>query len=151
MRWLWKKNVDDEVAEELELHLEMRTREYVARGLDPDTARETAIRRFGDLDNVRKTCREIGRKRDQDMRRREYFTELRQDVTFAVRQLVAHPAFSLIAVLTLALGIGATTAIFSMVNAVVLRPLPLPAPERLVYLVSESLGEASDLSGGNYI
>ncbi|HKH44549.1 MAG TPA: ABC transporter permease [Thermoanaerobaculia bacterium] len=151
MRWLWKKNVDDEVAEELELHLEMRTREYVARGLDPDTARETAIRRFGDLDNVRKTCREIGRKRDKDMRRRETFTELRQDVTFAVRQLVTHPVFSLIAVLTLALGIGATTAIFSVVNAVVLRPLPVPRPEQLTLISGELNGELTNLSVGNYM
>lgn len=150
MRWLWKKNVDDEVSEELELHLEMRTREYVARGLDPAAAREAALRRFGDLENVRKTCREIGRKRDKDMLRREYFTELRQDVTFAVRQLVAHPAFSLIAVLTLALGIGATTAIFSVVHAVVLRPLPVPQPEQLTFIWSEINGGQSDVSVGNY-
>jgi putative ABC transport system permease protein len=146
MRWLWKKSVEDEVREELELHLEMRAREYIARGMPPAAAREAALRRFGDLENVRKTCREIGRKRDKDMLRREYFTELRQDVTFAMRQLVAHPAFSLIAVLTLALGLGATTAIFSVVNAVVLRPLPVPAPERLVYIG----GEYSIASAGNY-
>src|SRR5262245_29573262 len=146
MRWLWKKSVDDEVSDELALHLELRTREFIARGMDPDAARETALRRFGDLENVRKTCREIGRKRDKDMLRREYFTELRQDVGFALRQLVAHPAFSLIAVLTLALGLGATTAIFSVVNAVVLRPLPLPAPERLVTLG----GEYTIASAGNY-
>jgi predicted permease len=150
MRWLWKKNVDDEVRDELELHLEMRTREYIERGMDPDAARQAALRRFGDLDKVRKTCRDIGRKRDKDMLRREYFTELRQDVTFAVRQLVAHPAFSLIAVLTLALGIGATTAIFSVVNAVVLRPLPVREPDRLAYITSNIAGEWADVSVGNY-
>src|SRR5262245_15657807 len=132
MRWLWKKSIDDEVSDELALHLDLRTHEYIARGMDPAAAREAALRRFGDLETVRSTCREIGRKRDKDMLRREYFTELRQDVTFSVRQLVAHPAFSLIAILTLALGIGATTAIFSVVNAVVLRPLPILRPEELV-------------------
>jgi predicted permease len=151
MRWLWKKNVDDEVRDELELHLEMRTREYIERGVDPDAARQAALRRFGDLDKVRKTCRDIGRKRDKDMLRREYFTELRQDVTFAVRQLVAHPAFSLIAVLTLALGIGATTAIFSVVNAVVLRPLPVPRPEQLTNIFGHIAGQLSDVSVGNYV
>jgi predicted permease len=151
MRWLWKKNVADEVGEELDLHLELRTREYIARGMDPAAAREAALRRFGDLESVRKTCQTIGRKRDKDMRRREYFTELRQDVLFAVRQLIAHPAFSLIAVLTLALGIGATTAIFSVVNAVILRPLPVPQPERLTYILSNVNGEPSDVSVGNYV
>ncbi len=151
MRWLWKKSIDDEVSDELALHLEMRTREYIARGMDPAAARAAALRRFGNLDHVRKTCREIGRKRDQDMLRRETFTELRQDVTFAVRQLVAHPAFSLIAVLTLALGIGASTAIFSVVNAVVLRPLPVPRPEQLTYIFGHIAGQLSDVSVGNYV
>jgi putative ABC transport system permease protein len=150
MRWLWKKSVDDEVSEELDLHLAMRAREYVARGMDPAAAREAALRRFGDLENVRKTCREIGRKRDKDMRRREYFTELRQDITFAVRQLVSHPAFSLIAILTLALGIGASTAIFSVVNAVVLRPLPVLRPERLVNVFGVWAGEDTGIAGGGY-
>lgn len=150
MRWLWKKSVDDEVGDELALHLELRTREYIERGMDPDAARAAALRRFGDLETVRKTCRNIGRKRDKDMRRREYFTELRQDVGFALRQLVAHPAFSLIAVLTLALGIGATTAIFSVVNAVVLRPLPVREPDRLVYIDSNVAGDWGSVSVGNY-
>ncbi|HKH44550.1 MAG TPA: ABC transporter permease [Thermoanaerobaculia bacterium] len=150
MRWLWKKSVDDEVSEELDLHLAMRTREYVARGMDPAAAREAALRRFGNLETVRKTCSEIGRKRDKDMRRRETFTELRQDITFAVRQLVAHPAFSLIAVLTLALGIGASTAIFSVVNAVVLRPLPVLRPERLVNVFGVWAGEDTGIAGGGY-
>jgi putative ABC transport system permease protein len=66
------------------------------------------------------------------MHRREYLSELRQDLTFAARQLLKHPGFSFIAIFTLALGIGGTAAIFSVVNAVVLRPLPLRDPDRLV-------------------
>ena len=150
LSWLFKKSVDDEVAEELEFHLEMRTREYVARGLDPAAARQAALRRFGDIDRARATCREIGRKRDSDMRRREYFGELRQDVAFALRQLAANPGFTLIALFTLALGIGATTAIFSAVYAVVLRPLPFPEPERLVFIDREYQEQRSDVSAGNF-
>jgi len=151
VRWLWKKKVDDEVDEELAFHLEMRTREHIARGLDPAAAREAALRRFGDFEGVKNTCREIGRRRDSDMRRREYFSELRQDVTFALRQLAAHPGFALVAVLTLALGIGATTAIFSVVHAVVLRPLPVPRPERLAYVFGVWRGSPSNVSVGDFL
>ncbi|HEX9945631.1 MAG TPA: ABC transporter permease [Thermoanaerobaculia bacterium] len=150
LSWLWKKSVEDEVADELDFHLEMRTREHMARGLDRATARDAALRRFGDFERVARTCRDIGRRRDSEMRRRETLGELRQDVTFALRQLATHPAFTLIAVLTLALGIGATTAIFSVVHAVVLRPLPVADPDRLVYVSSQWKDLRSTLSAGNY-
>ncbi len=70
------------------------------------------------------------------MRRREYFSELRQDLVFGLRQLSKNPGFTIVAILTLALGVGGTTAIFSAVNAVVLRPVPVAEPDRLVYVFS---------------
>jgi predicted permease len=83
---------------------------------------------------------------------RERLSEFRQDAAFAARQLAAHPGFTLVAVLTLALGIGATTAIFSVVDAVVLRPLPVPRPERLVAITTSAASTShSDLSVGNYL
>ena len=111
-------------------------RELVARGMDPAGPRG-GRRRFGDIDQVNAACRALGRQRDNDMRRTEYLAELTQDVTFALRQLLKNPGFTAVAVLTLALGIGGTTAIFSAVYAVVLQPLPLRDPARLV-VVSES-------------
>jgi putative ABC transport system permease protein len=150
MDWLRKPPLDEEVAEELDFHVEMRTREYIASGLTPRDARERALARFGDLARVTSACRDIGGRRDTEMRRREYFSELRQDATFAIRQLAANPGFTLIAVLTLALGIGATTAIFSAVHAVVLRPLPVHDPGRLLFVTETWRGRPSDVSAGNF-
>src|SRR5690242_19375299 len=134
--WLWKPKVEDEVAGELAFHLDMRVREYIAAGMTPDQARRAALARFGDVDRAQIVLRQLGHQRDRTMRRHQYFAELRQDLTFAVRQLLKNPGFALVATLTLALGIGATASIFSVVHAVVLRRLPVPEPERLV-LVNE--------------
>ena len=81
----WRARVEDEVDAELSFHVEMRARELVEQGMPPADAREAAIRRFGDINRVNATCRAIGRQRDHDMRRTEYFAELGQDVSFACR------------------------------------------------------------------
>jgi predicted permease len=146
----WRGRVDDEVASEFEFHVEMRMRELVAGGMNPAQAREEAIRRFGNIDRVSATCRDIGRRRNSDMRRTEYLSELKQDVMFAFRHLFKNPGFTIVAVLTLALGIGATTAIFSAVRAVVLRPLPVPQPER-IFAISETWRDRNgNVSAGNF-
>jgi putative ABC transport system permease protein len=148
---IWRVSVDDEVDAELEFHVEMRAREYAAHGMNAADARDAAIRRFGDINRVNDTCRALGRQRDNDMRRTEYFSELTQDVTFACRQLIRNPGFTVVAVLTLALGIGATAAIFSAVYAVVLRPLPFPAPDRIIAVYEFWRGNNGNVSAGNYL
>ena len=130
-----RPGVDEEVDSELEFHLLMRTRELMAKGMAEDQARTAAVNRFGDLRRARRECRAIGHQREQRMRTFQYLSELRQDVVFAIRQMRASRGFTVVAVLTLALGIGATTAIFSAMNAVVLRPLPIPQPERVVQVM----------------
>jgi predicted permease len=146
----WRGRVEDEVDTELEFHVEMRMREFVNQGMTLAQARELAIRRFGDIDKVNAACRDIGRRRYRDMRRTEYFSELKQDVTFACRHLLKNPAFTIVAVLTLALGIGAITAIFSAVQAVVLRPLPVPEPERIFAIYETWQDRRGNVSGGNF-
>ena len=149
---LWRPTVDEEVDSELDFHLEMRTRELMRGGLTEPEARRAALVRFGDVRRARRACRAIGRQREQRMRSTQYFSELRQDAAFAIRQMLAAPAFTSIAVATLALGIGATTAIFSAVNAVVLRPLPVPEPDRLV-VVNEVWRDMDRgaVSAGNFV
>jgi putative ABC transport system permease protein len=136
--WLWRIPIDSEIDEELALHVEMRTRELVRRGMDPKTARELALSRLGDIASLKRTMTNLGRKRDRDMRVTLWLGELRDDLKFAFRQLRHTPAFTLVATLTLALGIGANSAIFALVDATLLRPLPYGEPERLVSLWENS-------------
>ncbi|HEV2844954.1 MAG TPA: ABC transporter permease, partial [Thermoanaerobaculia bacterium] len=133
--------VKQDVNEEIAFHVEMRTQDLIDEGMSPHAAREEALRLFGDVEGIRRQCEEIGKRRERGRRWSEVFSELRQDAVFALRQLRKAPAFSIIAVFTLALGIGATTAIFSLLHAVVLRPLPFPQPERIVYLWSIDRGD----------
>jgi putative ABC transport system permease protein len=130
--WLWRIPHDREFDDEIELHIDLRTRELIERGVDPLAAREMAIRKMGDLAALKQTCVALARQRDREMNMALWLEELRDDVTFAFRQLANAPVFTLIATITLALGIGANSAIFALVDATLLRPLPYGAPERLV-------------------
>jgi predicted permease len=129
---LWSVPLAREVDEELDLHLELLTRELIGRGMEPAAARAAARRRMGDLASVRRTCMDLGRRREREMRLIQWIDELRGDVGFALRQLRRAPVFALVAAVTLALGIGANGAIFALVDATLLRPLPFPDPGRLV-------------------
>jgi|SoiMethySBSTD1v2_1073268.scaffolds.fasta_scaffold00103_43 putative ABC transport system permease protein len=132
--WLWGVPLDQEVDEELSLHIELRTRELVERGMDPRAARDLVLSRIGDLGQLKRTCIDLGRKRDREMRLTRFVDELRQDVTGALRQMRAAPGFTAVVTLTLALGIGANSAIFALADAVLLRPLPYANGDRLVFI-----------------
>ena len=153
--WLWRIPVRDEVDEELDLHIEMRTRELVARGMDPRTARELAVNRLGDVTRLRKTMLDLGRRRDRTLSIQLWLEELRTDIRFAFRQLNRAPAFAMVAALTLALGIGANSAIFSLVDATLLRPLPFGNADRLVTIwettPTQSQGGASPLNMNDWL
>jgi putative ABC transport system permease protein len=130
--WLWRVSIREEVDEELSLHIELRTRELVERGMDPQAARDLVLSRIADLGQLTRTCMDLGRKRDREMRVTQRLEELGSDIRFAVRQLKASPGFAFVAAMTLALGIGANSAIFALADATLLRPFPFPQADRLV-------------------
>jgi predicted permease len=131
---------------ELRFHIEMRTAELVAsRGLDEAAARVQALREFGDVEDARQYISAMDRHSDNAMRRRERMESIWQDVMRAWRSLRRKPGFAVVVVLALALGIGATTAVFTLVNAVLLRPLPgVSHPEQLVGFGDPSLTGIND-------
>ncbi|MGH9887177.1 MAG: ABC transporter permease, partial [bacterium] len=146
-----RASLDEEVDAELAVHLEMTTRELMERGMTRPTARAEAERRFGDMRSVNDECRRFGAERDRKERRAEFLGELRHDVIFAFRQLAKARAFSAVAIATLALGIGATAAVFSALDAVVLRPLPLENPDRIVRLEPSRRGDAYGVSAPEFL
>ena len=122
--WLWRVPLQQDMDEEIAFHVEMRTRELVDKGLDPRIAREMALARVGDVGRLKRTCVDLGRKRDREMRLTQCLDEFRTDVRYAIRQLRAGPGFTVAATVTLALGIGANSAMFALADAALFRPLP---------------------------
>ncbi len=146
---IWRVPVEQEVQEELAHHLELRTRELIDRGVDPIDARARARRGLQD-GRVEAELMRIGRRRNDTWARREWLDEVRQDLAFALRQCRIHPGFTLAAVLTLAIGLGATTAIFSVVHAVVLKPYAYADPDRVLLAFSTWRGNRGSWSVGNF-
>src|SRR5688500_6258301 len=125
------KQIDREIDDEMRFHLEMRSRELREAGLTEERADTEALRRFGDIAGARAYCREQDRRREGSRRWTTVFEEGWQDGVIAIRQLRHRRLFAAAALLTLALGIGANTAIYSLVNAYLVRPFPFPEDHRI--------------------
>ena len=151
-RWtrLWAPDVERDVEDELRLHLELRARDFEREGASPEQAMQAARERFGQVDRIRAELRDHDRRRARQHERREAMSDLWRDLTHAARGLRRSPGFTLLAALTLALGIGATTAIFSVMYAALLRPLPYPGADRVVDLTEMRTGQRGTVSPPNF-
>lgn len=123
-----------DVKEELGFHLEAKTEDLIREGWDPQAARKEAERQFGDLRAVQRVGQRIGHRTERSRSLHDYWTGLLQDVRYTFRTLSRDPGFAAVSVLILALAIGANVAVFSVVNTMLLRPLPFPHANELVWV-----------------
>jgi len=148
-----KKKLEDELDDELRFHLERQVESNMAAGMSANEARRQALIAFGGIQQTRESVREVHRTR--------FFETLAQDLRYGWRMLRKSPAFTIVAVITLALGIGANTAIFSLIDAVLFRSMPIPDPKELLVFQWQArkgpqthgymnFGECTDQSDGDH-
>ena len=140
-----------DVEDELRFHIETSTRELVARGMEPMAARAEAERRFGAVEDVRAELLTIDERCRKRAKRADTMSAFLHDIQFAVRAVRKTPGFSLVVAVTLALGIGATTAMYGVVDTVLVRPLPYVAPDRLVAIGDVQTTEVTPASFPEYV
>ncbi len=144
-----------DVKDELRFHLEAKTDDLIRCGWAPDAARQEAERQFGDVRTVQYIGEMLGEKMENRRRFNDYLVECGRDVRYTLRNLRNNPGFAAVAILVLALGIGVNVAVFSVVNTLLLRPLPFDESQRLVWFTAgkslpDKVRATSGLSGQTY-
>ena len=147
----WGADAVADIDDELRFHLEMRAAEYAARGLSTDAARAWAAQRFGSVDRARAACIEIDRQQARAESHVQMLMAVRQDTVYALRVLRRQWLPALAAVLCMALGVSATTAMFSVANTLLLRPLPYPNGDRLVAVSTMPVGASKSVGVSSYL
>ena len=140
----WRADIERDVADELAFHAEMRIEECIARGMTEAEARHAVAERLGDVSAAHDECVEWGQIRATHARRASFFDGLRSDVRYAIRSLRRAPVWTTVALLTIALGVGSTTTVFSVADALLVRTLPYPDASR-VYLAQRQFTIRGDV------
>jgi hypothetical protein len=125
-----------DIKAELRFHIDCKTEDLVARGWRPEAAREEAERQFGDMLAVQHAGERIGEHMERRRRISDYYAEWLWDTRYTIRTLRNNPAFTAVSILVLALGVGLSAAVFSVVNLILLRPLPFPQSHQLVWFTA---------------
>ena len=145
-----------DVSDEIRFHLDMRAQELMEQGLSNEDAWREARRQFGDIAAIEAACRDERAARTRERGRREWWRGLAMDLAYAIRSLRTNAGFTVAGVLTLGLGVGAAAAVFTVVDGVLLRPLPYADPGRLTMVwissaTAQSVGQQIPLSSGLYV
>ena len=152
--WRTTRQIRADLDDELEFHFQMRSEELMREGMNADDARREAEREFGDQAYTRQYCERLDQAGERETRFANWTSDLGQDLRTTLRGFRRRPAFAIVAVLTLALGVGANTAVFSVLDSVLLRRLPFPHAERLVTVDELNLqtnSVRSDIAAAEYL
>ncbi|MGH9886102.1 MAG: ABC transporter permease, partial [bacterium] len=128
----WGSNVPQDVEDELRFHLDMRTRDFVARGMSETSARDAATARLGQIDQARAACLAIGRENERRARQGDVLDRIAADIRFALRSFRRSPGWTSVAIATIAIGIGSSTAVFGIVDRLLVHPVTYPHADRIV-------------------
>jgi putative ABC transport system permease protein len=150
-RWVVRRNPEQELTEELEFHLEQRTREYIARGLSPEAARQAATERFGDATRVRDACTPILAADRASEQRRTLWRVSWLDVKLGLRMFVKYPGLSLVSVIGMAVAIAIGAGYFTVLGTWLDSSLPLPEGERIVSIRKVGGGGVDNASGAEFL